>query len=350
MTVQVIGQTAFEGGGGPVWLFVVACLVTTGRTQDYFDGQDLSTDSITDEDAHLLNSLVQVDETFPVIENEHTMRKKRLTMDFNGVQVSYPQYLRLVRLQEKVIKLGQIIAAIRKYRTPEELEKSPQYKRLVALHTSLEPLLPRKRPEGIHEAREPGMVSADESLELSLRGKRSPFSMDFKGMRVSYPQYLRLRALQEKVIKLDQLMWKMLRMYPMSELNKMPKWHTLVSLHTSLKKMLPDGYEDAGLEKLDLADLSKRASLDFNGFLVSYPQYMRLVDLQEKVIRLNKIVDKLSASRTDLDNNPKFQQLVQLRDSLKKLLPKNKSEKRGAYSMMFNGVQVRTGRYGRSKS
>jgi len=33
---------------------------------------------------------------------------KRLTVDFMGMQVSYPQYLRLVKLQEKVVKLNQV--------------------------------------------------------------------------------------------------------------------------------------------------------------------------------------------------------------------------------------------------
>ncbi len=43
------------------------------------------------------------------------MPKKRspFTVDFNGMQVSYPQYLRLVRLQEKVIKLDNMIKALR---------------------------------------------------------------------------------------------------------------------------------------------------------------------------------------------------------------------------------------------
>ena len=33
---------------------------------------------------------------------------KRLTVEFMGMQVSYPQYLRLVKLQEKVVKLNQV--------------------------------------------------------------------------------------------------------------------------------------------------------------------------------------------------------------------------------------------------
>jgi hypothetical protein len=49
-------------------------------------------------------------------------------------------------------------------------------------------------PEQMREAHEVGRLT-----------KRSPFSVDFLGLRVSYPQYLRLKQLQDKVIKLDQV-------------------------------------------------------------------------------------------------------------------------------------------------
>ena len=62
------------------------------------------------------------------------------------------------------------------------------------------------------------------------------------GMRVSYPQYVRLVALQEKVIKLDLVMRRMQSQVPREELENVPKWHTLVALHDSLKKMLPPEY------------------------------------------------------------------------------------------------------------
>ena len=44
-------------------------------------------------------------------------------------------------------------------------------------------------------------------------------------MQVSYPQYLRLVALQEKVIKLDKLLWKMKQYRSEEELQKIPQWH-----------------------------------------------------------------------------------------------------------------------------
>ena len=107
-------------------------------------------------------------------------------------QVSYPQYLRLVKLQEKVIKLNQMIDALHARYTQEQLASLSQYQRLMQLHASLMPLL----PEQLREAHEVERVS-----------KRSPFSVDFLGLRVSYPQYLRLKQLQDKVIKLDQVLF-----------------------------------------------------------------------------------------------------------------------------------------------
>ena len=67
-------------------------------------------------------------------------------------------------------------------------------------------------------------------------------SLPAAGMRVSYPQYVRLVALQEKVIKLDLVMRRMQSQVPRDELENVPKWHTLLALHDSLKKMLPPEY------------------------------------------------------------------------------------------------------------
>lgn len=58
-------------------------------------------------------------------------------------------------------------------------------------------------------------------------------------MQVSYPQYLRLVELQDKVIKLDKVMRRMQSQMSREELEAVPRWHTLVALHNSLSKMLP---------------------------------------------------------------------------------------------------------------
>ena len=67
------------------------------------------------------------------------------TVVFMGMQVSMPQYLRLRALQNKVIKLDQIIKALQARYTDQELELLPQYARLKALHQSLSPFLPNNQ-------------------------------------------------------------------------------------------------------------------------------------------------------------------------------------------------------------
>ena len=65
-----------------------------------------------------------------------SFRRKRFgkrTVDFMGMQVSMPQYLRLVALQEKVIQLDKILRKMKKYKTEEELEKLPQWQRYTAV-------------------------------------------------------------------------------------------------------------------------------------------------------------------------------------------------------------------------
>jgi hypothetical protein len=48
-----------------------------------------------------------------------------------------------------------------------------------------------------------------DAVATPLRRKRSPTSVDFNGMLVSYPQYIRLMKLQEKALKLDTIMRKL---------------------------------------------------------------------------------------------------------------------------------------------
>ena len=69
------------------------------------------------------------------------------------------------------------------------------------------------------------------------------------GMRVSYPQYLRLKALQKKVIRLDLVMKRLRASVPREQLERMPKWHRLVTLHEALSKMLPEGMADGEAEE-----------------------------------------------------------------------------------------------------
>ena len=61
-------------------------------------------------------------------------------------------------------------------------------------------------------------------------------------MRVSYPQYLRLVAIQREVIRMDQTIRHMLSNYDAVELAQNPHWMELLELYDSLKKMLPPDY------------------------------------------------------------------------------------------------------------
>jgi hypothetical protein len=56
----------------------------------------------------MINSLESEDPTEAIAKDKDIGVNKRLTVDFMGMQVSYPQYLRLVKLQEKVVKLNQV--------------------------------------------------------------------------------------------------------------------------------------------------------------------------------------------------------------------------------------------------
>ena len=70
-------------------------------------------------------------------------------------------------------------------------------------------------------------------------------SIDFMGMRVSYPQYLRLVAIQKEVIRMDQTIRSMLATYDPVELAQNPYWMELLELYDALKKMLPEEYLEA---------------------------------------------------------------------------------------------------------
>lgn len=61
----------------------------------------------------------------------------------------------------------------------------------------------------------------------------------------------------------------------------------------------------------------------FGKLQVSYPQYMHLMSLQEKAMKLDTAMKKISQQSTaeNLAKNPKWNTLVELRQSLSKLLP-----------------------------
>ena len=71
-------------------------------------------------------------------------------------------------------------------------------------------------------------------------------------MRVSYPQYLRLKSIQAEVIRMDQMIRRMAQSHTIDELNQNPHWLELVDLYESMKKILPEGYhQQHGFEDED---------------------------------------------------------------------------------------------------
>merc|ERR1711902_404369 len=109
------------------------------------------------------------------------------TIEFNGVQMTYPQYWKLMELQKKVLKLDSVMQKIsEKVNDPQLLAENPKWKELVGLRQAMEELMP----------------SASKRVV-----KRSP-TMDFNGVQVSLPQYQHLMTLQRKVMKLDAAMKK----------------------------------------------------------------------------------------------------------------------------------------------
>ena len=265
-----------------------------------------------------------------------------------------------MKLQSKVLRLRKMIERLHSSYSSEMLKNIPQYQRLMKLYNSLAPLLPEESLVNLQTHNFDEILAGNEN-----QSKRSSMSVQFMGMKVSYPQYLRLVALQEKVVRLDKLMRRMLETRTLEELQTIPKWHTLVALHNSLKKMLPEDYVSshetfADAKRLaevkrqgqndqytdDDRQMSKRSmssTVDFNGVQVSYPQYWKLMEMQKKVMQLDAVMERILEKVNDpkqLEDSAKWKELTTLRNSMGQLFPTNRVNKRAA-TMEFNGVQVR---------
>lgn len=236
------------------------------------------------------------------------VRRKRapFTVNFMDMQVSYPQYLRLVALQRKVIKLDQILKRMKTMRPIEELEEMPQWKKLVTLHESLSKLLP---PEY--------METPDIQVQPIKRQ-----GMEFNGVRVSLPQYYKLKALQEKVLKLDKVMRKLSDGVPTEKLNQSRKWLKLVGMRNSLQRLLPEDHPEFSYKE------KRGPTHEFNGVQVSYPQYVHLMNLQKKVMALDSALKRIASKSNpeQLIHSASWNKLMGLRESLTRLMPQNDDE------------------------
>ena len=86
--------------------------------------------------------------------------------------------------------------------------------------------------------------------------------MTFNGARVSLPQYMRLKALQDKVIKLDKVMRKLADQVPMEKLQESPKWLNLVEMRQKLQKLLPNDHPQFEVKR-------GGSTMEFNGVQVN---------------------------------------------------------------------------------
>jgi hypothetical protein len=139
------------------------------------------------------------------------------TIEFNGVEMSYPQYWKFMELQKKVMKLDAVMQKIAaKVNDAQILEENPKWQELVGLRQAMKELMPSKKI-----------------------AKRSP-TMDFNGVQVSLPQYQHLMALQRKVMKLDAAMKKISDKTNQEALQNNPKWKALVEMRKSLMQLIPN--------------------------------------------------------------------------------------------------------------
>ena len=84
-----------------------------------------------------------------------------------------------------------------------------------------------------------------------LRDIRSTGSVEFMGMRVSYPQYLRLKSIQGQVIRMDKMIRALLENHTLTELAGNPHWEKLIELYQTMEEFLPEGYSSI-MDHVDL--------------------------------------------------------------------------------------------------
>ena len=89
---------------------------------------------------------------------------------------------------------------------------------------------------------------------------------------------------------------------------------------------------------------NKRASINFNGIQMSYPQYWKMMELQRKVLKLDSVMKQIAEKVNDpkrLEKSLKWQELTALRAAMEQLMPTTQRLHKRAATMDFNGVQVR---------
>ncbi len=189
-----------------------------------------------------------VDNEAQLVKPNGPMAKRafELTMDFNGRQVSLPTWGRLNRMQKKVFKLKKILEDLHfRYDIPA-LQALPKYRPLMEMYDALKPILPPGQrelnlPPGVVYKRSQAPVFAGpEDVNAAAEGSSNDVEMPKE-------TYRRLVRLQEKVLRLDQMIRYLKAKYPIEELRKVPEWSRMLELRSSLDALVPQdrqGYQE----------------------------------------------------------------------------------------------------------
>ena len=73
---------------------------------------------------------------------------------------------------------------------------------------------------------------------------RSFGSLEFRGRKVGYPQYLRFKTIQRKAIRMDKMIRALLEKYTLAELSGNPHWEKLIELYQTMEEFLPEGFSE----------------------------------------------------------------------------------------------------------
>ena len=73
---------------------------------------------------------------------------------------------------------------------------------------------------------------------------RSFGSLEFRGRKVSHPQYLRFKTIQRKAIRMDKMIRALLEKYTLTELTGNSHWEKLIELYQTMEEFLPEGYSE----------------------------------------------------------------------------------------------------------
>jgi len=80
-------------------------------------------------------------------------KKEKKSVPFKDIEVTFPQYIRLKRLQHEVIKMDQVIRALLVLFPTDELEEQVEFQELVRLYKPLVKLLPKDYLDAMGEIR-----------------------------------------------------------------------------------------------------------------------------------------------------------------------------------------------------